>query len=272
MHTIAFVGPSGTGKSHRAGLVARENGADAIIDDGLLISGNRVLAGSSAKKAPTRLASVRQALFVDDYAAAEVSRAIRNKGIKRVMILGTSDGMVKKIAEALSLPKIEKIIRIEDIASPEEIAEAQKMRKNEGKHVIPVPEFEIKKDFSGYFMHPMRLFQKSLGDSSDYVEDKTIVRPTFSYLGEYTISDNVIISSVRHEAMKEQSVWRVNSVNVRSSLHGAHLDVGLVLRYGVNIPSACAAVQRRIRSGVERYTSINVRRVHIYVKGLYYDK
>ena len=33
----AFVGPSGTGKSYRAQLVASENEINYIIDDGLLI-------------------------------------------------------------------------------------------------------------------------------------------------------------------------------------------------------------------------------------------
>lgn len=37
MDVIALVGPSGTGKSHRALMVARQNKADAIIDDGILI-------------------------------------------------------------------------------------------------------------------------------------------------------------------------------------------------------------------------------------------
>ena len=53
MRVLAFVGPSGTGKSYRAQLVARENNIHYIIDDGLLINENEVLAGTSAKKAPT---------------------------------------------------------------------------------------------------------------------------------------------------------------------------------------------------------------------------
>ena len=36
----AFVGPSGTGKSYRAQMVANENGISYIIDDGLLIKEN----------------------------------------------------------------------------------------------------------------------------------------------------------------------------------------------------------------------------------------
>ena len=45
----ALVGESGTGKSFRAKLVAQKHGIDMIIDDGLLIRDNRILAGHSAK-------------------------------------------------------------------------------------------------------------------------------------------------------------------------------------------------------------------------------
>ena len=62
---IAFVGPSGTGKSTRAIKVARDNNIHFIIDDGLLINGSRIVAGTSAKKAPTKMESVRQAIFAD---------------------------------------------------------------------------------------------------------------------------------------------------------------------------------------------------------------
>lgn len=49
MKVVAFVGPSGTGKSHRAIGIAHKNNCDAIIDDGLLIKGTKILAGTSAK-------------------------------------------------------------------------------------------------------------------------------------------------------------------------------------------------------------------------------
>lgn len=65
---VSFVGPSGTGKSTRAIRVAKANDIHYIIDDGLLINGSRIVAGtSSAKKAPTKMESVRQALFFRPY-------------------------------------------------------------------------------------------------------------------------------------------------------------------------------------------------------------
>ena len=51
INVYAFVGPSGTGKSYRAQMVAGEKKVHFIIDDGLLINDNRVIAGKSAKKA-----------------------------------------------------------------------------------------------------------------------------------------------------------------------------------------------------------------------------
>ena len=62
----AFVGPSGTGKSYRAQLVASENEINYIIDDGLLIKDNAVIAGSSAKKAPTKIETGKHALFITE--------------------------------------------------------------------------------------------------------------------------------------------------------------------------------------------------------------
>ena len=50
MEVYALVGPSGTGKSYRAISFANEMGILYILDDGLLIKDNRILAGVSAKK------------------------------------------------------------------------------------------------------------------------------------------------------------------------------------------------------------------------------
>ena len=76
MKVFAFVGPSGSGKSYRATWVANEAGMECIIDDGLLIRGNELLSGYSAKKEPTKIGSIRRALFRDPEHAARVREAI----------------------------------------------------------------------------------------------------------------------------------------------------------------------------------------------------
>ena len=124
MYICALVGPSGTGKSHRALWVAKEHNIDYIIDDGLLIRGNGVVAGKSAKREKTRVGAVKTAVFTDDEHAFEVSSALKRNKADRLLILGTSDGMVAKIAKRLGLHGIDETIYIQDISSQYEIQQA----------------------------------------------------------------------------------------------------------------------------------------------------
>ena len=81
----AFVGPSGTGKSYRAQMVASEKDIHFIIDDGLLINDNEIIAGVSAKKAPTKIETVKHALFYEDDEKKPIEKAI--KKYKRIAVL-----------------------------------------------------------------------------------------------------------------------------------------------------------------------------------------
>ena len=269
MKVIAFVGPSGTGKSYRALTVASMNGADAIIDDGLLISHGKVVAGTSAKREATRIASVKHALFLPQEYESEMKKALKKGRIKKLMILGTSEGMAIKIARRLEVGPIERFIHIEDVATPDEMSMANRMRMEDGKHVIPVPTFEIQKQFSGYFLHPLRRFQRNLDIEEEGAEaDKSIVRPTFSYMGDYVISDEVLIQLAIHEAMKVDGIVKINNINVRKTGHGVHMDITATLRYGENLYAVCREAQHKIRDKIEYLTSVNMRRVHFMIKSL----
>ena len=146
---------------------------------------------------------------------------------------------------------------------------AKRMRIEEGKHVIPVPTFEIKKEFSGYFLHPLRGFQRNLDkEKSTGMADKSIVRPTFSYMGDYKISDNVINEIAIHEANKIDGLEKVQNINLRKTNHGVHIDMTVIIKYGYSIFDVCKQIQYSVRDNVEKYTSVNARRVNILVKNL----
>ena len=66
--------------------------------------------------------------------------------------------MVQKIALRLQLPPPQKIIKIEEIASREEIEKAIRSRQIEGKHVIPVPAIEVKRSYPRIFYKSIREF------------------------------------------------------------------------------------------------------------------
>lgn len=270
MRVLAFVGESGTGKSYQATWVARQYGVEAIIDDGLLVCGNKVLAGFSAKREPTRIASIRRALFTDADHTNEVKKAIIERNPSSVLILGTSDNMVRAIAKRLELGEIEKIIRIEEISSKEDIKKAVSIRRTQGKHIIPVPTFEIKKDFSGYFLDSMQVLFKGRRNAPVFVGNKSVVRPTFSYLGEYHIANNVISTICVYEAQKIQGLHRVVRTSVDPVSDGVEIELEIIAEFGVNIPKCASFVQRCVLNAVENFTSINVCRVDILVKSLYY--
>ena len=264
----AFVGPSGTGKSYRAQFVAGENNINYIIDDGLFIKDNEVIAGSSAKKAPTKIETVKHALFQTEDEKREIVSAIKKYKPESIMILGTSDNMVHKIAENLGLPEISKIIRIDEIATDEEIETARRIRVTEGKHVIPVPTFEIKKDFSGYILDPLQIF-KSKGLGKDpYVSEKSIIRPTFSYMGNFIISDQVFRQILEYMAYKTPAIDKVLKMRLTKHEEGPSIYLEVSVVYGHNIKDALNDFRDKCTKEIEKLTAMNVHGFDIIAKNL----
>lgn len=266
MEVYALIGQSGTGKSYKAFMVAKDRGIEYIIDDGLFIGGTRVITGSSAKREKTRLAAVRRALFKDEKHREEVKAAIKEISPEKILILGTSEKMVDQITKALEIPKPCEIIYINDISTEAEINTAIKSRRKEGKHVIPVPTVEIKKDFSGYFIDSLKIFRKK--EKSDYVAEKTIIRPTFSYLGKYEISRNALVQFVEITALQSEGVDKVNRVRIDSKPEGVIIDVEVSLKLEKRLDLMMKDMQVLIKEKLEYATGLNVIAVNVFTVGL----
>ena len=275
MDVIALVGPSGTGKSHRALQVAREHDADAIIDDGILIKDGHIVAGESAKNEKSKIMAVRRAIFVLPGHAEEVRAAIQQIQPHRILVIGTSENMVHKIAKTLKLPAIQLIVRIEDIASHFEIAEARKQRLG-GKHIIPVPTIELKSHVSGFLIDPLQSLFKKSNVRRRKLGEKTIVRPVFSYYGKLIIDDKVIREVVKKVVSEKEFIKNVNSVKVDHLFkgeddRGLQITCEVVLNYGNHIPTLVSQTQSNVREAVEYTTGMIVHSINIVVKALYVD-
>lgn len=264
----AFVGPSGTGKSYRAQLVANENNIHYIIDDGLLIKENNVVAGNSAKKAPTKIETVKKAIFIEKKDREEMKKALKTIKPDSILILGTSDGMIEKIAENLELPKPEKTIYINQVATETEMETARRIRTTEGKHVIPVPTFEIKRDFAGYILDPLQIFKYRKNDEP-YISEKSIIRPTFSYLGKFTISDTVFRQITEYVAKKTEGIHRVSRVRVENTIGATNIYVEVYVIFGYNIVNVLRDFKQRVKKEIERLTTMNVQEVSVVAKGIH---
>ena len=273
MDVIALVGPSGTGKSHRALVIAHKHKADAIIDDGILISDGKIIAGHSAKQETSKIMAVRRAIFILPGHAEEVRKAIGEVNPHRILVLGTSENMVHKIARALKLPAISQIINIEDIASKADIAKAQFYRLKQGKHIIPMPTIELKPHFSGFLIDPVQSFFKRSSNKRRRLGEKSIVRPVFSYYGKLSIDDHAVAAIVR-KVVLEGEITEISHVSV-NHLYNGDEDMGLkiscsvALTYGNHIPTLITKTQRAVRQEVEYMTGMMVHEVDIVVKALY---
>lgn len=265
----AFVGPSGTGKSYRAQMVANENGISYIIDDGLLIKENNVIAGTSAKKAPTKIETVKRAIFVNEQEKQEMKKAIKKYKPEAILILGTSDGMVEKIAENLGLQKPAKTIYINEVATETEMQTAKTIRKTEGKHVIPVPTFEIKKDFSGYLLDPLQIFKSKGKGQKPYVSEKSIIRPTFSYMGKFTISDLVFRQILEYLAVQTPAIHKILKARVDNFGEGVKIYMEVSIVYGFNVVEGLNKFKEKSRKEIEKLTAMNVVELDVVAKNIY---
>ncbi|MDR2535027.1 MAG: hypothetical protein LBD29_03235 [Treponema sp.] len=265
----ALVGESGTGKSFRAKLVAQKYRADFIIDDGLLIKNNRIVAGHSAKKEKTFLAAVKVALFDKKSQRDEVARKLQGETSKKLLILGTSEKMVNKIAARLQLPPPSKIIKIEDIASQADIENAIRARRIEGKHVIPVPSVEVKRSYPLIFYDAIRIFKRSRVSAAigptPIVHEKSVVRPEYSRPNKVNISEAALSQMVLHCVDEYNQQIRIKQIGVKDDNMGYRLVMTIDVASGTQLGGNIHELQQYIINDIERYTGILIEEVNIII-------
>lgn len=267
----ALVGESGTGKSFRSKLLAEEYGIHAIIDDGLLIQDDKIVAGRSAKREKTYMGAVRVALFDDKEHRDSVAKILRKTHIKKILILGTSEKMVMKIAMRLQLPQPQKIIHIEDIATQKEIEKAVKSRQIEGKHVIPVPSIEVKKNYPQIFSDSMRdffsknkLFNKKKNPDGKMIE-KSIVQPEFSKKGRIEISEAALTQMVMHCVNECDPDVKIKKITIKTDSRGYRLIVMIDVPFGTQLTGKVHKLQQYIIDKIESFTGILIEEVSIVI-------
>jgi len=265
----ALIGESGTGKSFRAKLVAQKYEIEYIIDDGLLIRDNRILAGHSAKKEKTFMAAVKVALFDEKIHRDEIARKLQGEKTKKILILGTSEKMVNKISARLQLPLPSKIIKIEDISSQEEIDKAIRTRRIEGKHVIPVPSIEVKRNYPNIFYTAIKIFKRKTGpiglSAPPVVHEKSVVRPEYSKRGKVIISEAALSQMVIHCVDEFNPDIRIKKIVVRDDAMGYRLVITIDVPYGIQLGGNIHKLQQYIIENIERYTGILIEEVNIII-------
>jgi hypothetical protein len=265
MEVYALIGPSGTGKSHRAMTVAYENDINTVIDDGLLIREGQRLAGTSAKAEKTAVGAVKRAIFAEEAHREAVKKALADTSPDKLLILGTSGKMVNRISDALGLPRPSRCLTIEEVAGPKEIAAAKELRKAYGMHTIPVPVVEVKEDLQGYLMRPIRYLLRL--QSGQKQGEKTIVQPKFSAVGKLVLTGHALDQIISFLAAGAPGVARVTKVQVEVKKGGAAIRLELIARLPGYIPDMARDLRRLLQSKLPELCGISAEQVHIVVKG-----
>ncbi len=275
MYVYALIGKSGTGKSFRARLLAEKIGVPYIIDDGLLIHDATILAGKSAKQEKNYISAIKTALFTEDEHRQEVIQAIQKNKIKKILLIGTSEKMVKRLAKALDLPPIYEVIKIEDIASQKDIEAAIKSRFEEGKHVIPVPTIEIKRDYAQILSDSIRIFFKGNRDDNGVKRskffEKSIVQPSYhdyEIPGTVTISEAALTQMILHCIDEYNSDVIVKKIKVRTGRSGYGIDLYIDVPYGATLTGDLHEMRSYITNNIRKYTGIILDNLEISIDNI----
>lgn len=275
IYVYALVGKSGTGKSFRARLLAEKIGVPYIVDDGLLIHDARILAGKSAKQEKNYISAIKTALFTDPVHRQEVVQAIQDNKIKKILLIGTSEKMVARLAEALDLPPIYEIIKIEDIASQKDIEAAIKSRFEEGKHVIPVPTIEIRRDYAQILSDSIRIFFKGNRDSNGIKHskffEKSIVQPSFhehETPGTVSITEAALTQMLLHCIDEYNSEILVKKIKVRTGRSGYGIDLFIDVPYGRTLTGDLHELRAYIINNIRKYTGIILDNLEISIDNI----
>lgn len=264
--TFALVGKSGTGKSHRAKAVAEKYYIDLIIDDGLLIKNDRILAGFSAKQEENTISAVRTAVFDTAVHRTDVINAIQEENYPRILILGTSEKMVNKIALRLRLPKPVKYIHIEDIASEDEIALAQKVRYDEGKHIIPVSAIEITRRYPNIAYRSSKSTEILASRNAVTEGEKTVVTPVFSRNKSHTYSAEDFRQIVEEcIAFYDKEIKVLNFTAERiDEEYRVFIEVSLPETNDIVIDEK-AEIRHIVSASLEKYANVRIKSVEVAI-------
>ena len=262
IEVIAFVGAAGTGKSQRAFQVALQHGVDYVVDDGLIVAKGQIMAGKSAKSENNMVRAIRRALFQYTQHRMEAASFLASHAPCKVMVIATSNSMMKKIVAALNLPLPKKIVDITEVASHEEIVNALKDRREKKQHVVPVSRTQIQRNFAGKLVSQLKDFFKH----KDRQYARTVVKPPFSFDGRVTIEPEAIVEMIRRLIVIGDHIHQVRELNLIPE--GDAISVTLVVDVKLSGKSAlylARLLQKKVSRGLSFFTGIEVKKVNVSI-------
>ena len=117
-------------------------------------------------------------------------------------------------------------------------------------------------------MDPLQIFKSKGIGNNPYISEKSIIRPTFSYLGNFKISDTVFRQIVEYLAGKEDAIDKVNKIRVETMSEGIYIYMEAVIVFGFNIITSLNDFKDKVKKEIEKLTTMKVQKIDVVARGV----
>ena len=97
----------------------------------------------------------------------------------------------------------------------------------------------------------------------------SIIRPTFSYLGNFVISDTVFRQIAEYLAKRTDAINKIIRIRVEKTPEGPTIYMEVIVTYGYNVLVAMREFKEKVIKEIEKLTTMNVVDITIVAKGIY---
>ena len=112
----------------------------------------------------------------------------------------------------------------------------------------------------------MQIFKSKGKNERPYVTEKSLIRPTFSYLGQFKISDTALRQLVEHVAKKTEGIGKISKIRVDNTDEGVTIYGDVSVYYGYEMMDTLKSLRDKIKKEIEQCTAMYVESVHIVAK------
>ncbi len=118
-------------------------------------------------------------------------------------------------------------------------------------------------------LDPLQIFKSKGKGQQPYISEKSIIRPTFSYMGKFTISDLVFRQILEYLAQKTPAIHKVLKTRVENYGEGAKIYMEVSVVYGFNVVDGLNNFKEKSKKEIETLTAMNVTKLEVVAKNIY---
>lgn len=118
-------------------------------------------------------------------------------------------------------------------------------------------------------LDPLQIFKSKGKGQKPYISEKSIIRPTFSYMGKFTISDLVFRQILEYLAQKTPAIHKILRTRVENYGEGVKIYMEVSIVYGFNVVDGLNNFKEKSKKEIETLTAMNVVELEVVAKSIY---